>query len=137
RMRDSLGVNPLVLVTERTQIATPSFGGAGDGSTASMDYIEALSDVQRARTFWPTAAIRAIATMTIRPATSAYSSTSPPCSSRMDFPRSFTMLTGTPFAHRTMRRPRLFSGTARRRQNQPTIKKSDIYDPGNPWNPGS
>src|SRR4029078_5126234 len=45
------------------------------------NYIELLSEVQRPSTFVPTVPMTAIAPTTIRPAISAYSSTSPPHSS--------------------------------------------------------
>src|ERR1019366_8955078 len=53
-----------------------------DDATA---YIEEFSEFQRPRTLPPTELITAIAATTIKPAISAYSSTSPPCSSRTSF----------------------------------------------------
>src|SRR5436309_891216 len=49
-------------------------------------YIELSSDDHLATTLVPTAPMMAMAATTIRPAISAYSSTSPPCSSRISFP---------------------------------------------------
>src|SRR6185503_3303407 len=46
-----------------------------------MAYMLLLSEFQRARTLVPTEPMTAIAATTIRPATRAYSRTSPPCSS--------------------------------------------------------
>src|SRR4029077_9915002 len=52
---------------------------------AAGDYIELLSDVQRASTLSPTDEISAMAPTMISPAISAYSITSPPCSSLRSF----------------------------------------------------
>src|SRR5436305_3225299 len=55
------------------------------------DYIELLSEVQRASTLVPTVPMTAMAATTIRPAISAYSSTSPPRSSFTNLTKRFFM----------------------------------------------
>src|SRR5436305_5199371 len=59
------------------------------GESLARAYIELLSEFQRASTFVPTEPMTAIAATTIRPAISAYSRTSPPCSSRASFATRF------------------------------------------------
>src|SRR5258706_8890263 len=54
-------------------------------SRSTPHYMELFRLCQRARTLPPTEVITAMAATTIRPAISAYSSTSPPCSSRISF----------------------------------------------------
>jgi hypothetical protein len=75
---DQEAANDFSLTRKARARGIRSLGTAADGSQNHMEF---CTLVQRARTFVPTVVIAAIAAMTMRPATSAYSSTSPPRSS--------------------------------------------------------